>query len=317
LYVLDPHMQPVPPGVPGELFIGGHCVARGYLNRPDLTAERFVPDLFSGSPDDRLYRTGDLARYRPDGVLEYLGRRDDQVKLRGYRIELGEVEAVLLRHPEIREAAVVVEDDQARGKHLAAYVVPERTPGPDTGELRRLLASALPPYMLPATFALLDELPLSANGKVNRGALAACGQPQPARSSAYVEPRTETERRLADIWAVVLGVPRVGVHDNFFELGGHSLLATRLVSRIRDELRIELPLPALFEAPTVAELAPTLTQAAGVGRFPVDQPIPRLDRASEAELVDLDRLSDAEVDALLARSLGLGDDPQLDRERMP
>ena len=321
LYVLDRHLQPVPIGIPGELFIGGHGVARGYLNRPDLTAERFIPDPFSASPGARLYKTGDFARYRSDGVLEYLGRRDDQVKIRGYRIELGEVEAVLLRHPDVREAAVVVREDEARGKELAAYLVPRQDPATSVDELRRFLRDVLPDYMVPSTFAFLSTLPLTANGKVDRRALAVLDRVLPPPSPSHVAPRTETEEFLAQIWVDLLGVVGVGIHDNFFELGGHSLLATQVVSRLREKLQIELPVRMVFEAPTVADLALRIAQAEGEQGLAADLPIPRIGRTTGFEdLADPDQLSDSEVDAMLREATGsFGDELlafQIDDERL-
>ncbi|HEV3051001.1 MAG TPA: amino acid adenylation domain-containing protein, partial [Longimicrobium sp.] len=246
LYVLDPARRPVPIGVPGELYVGGAGVARGYLNRAELTAERFVDDPFAPG---RLYRTGDRVRWMADGTLEYLGRLDEQVKIRGFRIELGEIEVRLAEHPEVREAVVLAREDVPGDRRLVAYVV-----GAARAEaLRAHMRQSLPEYMVPAAFVPLDRLPLTANGKVDRKAL-----PAPELGSAedrYVAPRTPVEEVLAGIWAEVLRLERVGVEESFFELGGHSLLATRVVSRVRDVFAIELPLRALFEGPTVAELA--------------------------------------------------------------
>ncbi len=256
IYLLDHRLQPVPVGVPGELFIGGVGLARSYLNRPELTAEKFIPHPFSAEPGARLYRTGDLARYRPDGNLEFLGRIDDQAKIRGFRVEPGEVEAVLREHPTVREGAVVVREIVPGEKRLVAYVVPARELAPPVGELRGFLKEKLPEYMVPSAFVVLDALPLTPNGKVDRRALPAPDyQSRPELGGTFVAPGTPVEETLAGIWAEVLGLERVGVHDDFFELGGHSLLATRVVSRLRDALRVELPLRCLFETPTVAELA--------------------------------------------------------------
>jgi len=253
LYLLDPALFPVPVGVPGELYIGGEGVVRGYLRRPDLTAEKFVPDPF-GNNGGRLYKTGDLARYRADGNIEFLGRIDHQVKIRGFRIELGEVEARLLQHVDVHEAVALAREDNSGNRQLIAYLVgnPGGSPEPDT--LRDHLKATLPDYMLPNAFVFLDRMPLSANGKLDRKALPApdfCGQLQ----KQYVEPRTETEQILADIWAEVLDLERVGVKDNFFELGGHSLLATQLVSRLCRKFNIELPLKAIFEDGTIEKIA--------------------------------------------------------------
>ncbi len=258
LYVLDPHGEPVPAGVPGELFIGGEGVARGYLERPDLTAERFVPDPFSAEPGARLYRTGDRVRRLADAGLEVLGRMDFQVKIRGFRIETGEVEAVLTDHPAVREAFVMAREDAPGDRRLAAYVVGEGARGPDVEVLRAWLRGRLPDYMVPADWVVLEALPLTSNGKTDRAAL-----PAPDASAAereYAAPRTAVEEVLADIWRDVLGVERVGVHDDFFALGGHSLLATRVVTRTRRMLHAELPLRVLFETPTVAGLAAALAR---------------------------------------------------------
>ncbi len=262
VYVLDDRLQPVPIGVPGELYIGGEGLARGYLNQPALTAERFIPHPFRSGA--RLYRTGDWVRYLPDANLEFLGRRDQQVKVRGFRVELGEVEAALRGYPDIHEAVATVREDTPGDKRLVAYVVTDKPP--PVSEWRHFLQVRLPDYMVPSTFVALAALPLTANGKVDQSAL-----PMPAvtRETAAVAPHTEDERRLADIFAEVLHLPQVGIYDNFFELGGHSLLATQAVSRIRDIMHAAVPLHVFFEAPTVAELAPRL------GARSASQPIPR------------------------------------------
>jgi amino acid adenylation domain-containing protein len=250
-YVADRWGTSVPAGVPGELFLGGAGLARGYLGRPELTAERFVPDSWADTPGERLYRTGDLARYRADGALEYLGRLDHQVKVRGFRIELGEIEERLARVPGVNRTVVVVREDHPGDRRLVAYAVAQ--PGSTLlwSEVRRVLAHGLPEYMLPSALVVLETLPLTPNGKVDRRAL-----PAPERWAAVeMAPRTPVEELVAEIWADVLGVERVGVEASFFDLGGHSLLATRVISRLRTTLGIELPLRALFEQPTVAGLA--------------------------------------------------------------
>ena len=257
LYILDQHLSPVPIGVPGELWIGGDGLARGYRGRPDLTEERFRRDPFDPDGRRRIYRTGDVARYRPDGEVEYLGRADHQVKVRGYRIELGEIETVLERHPDLREAVVVVRQGSGGQAELVAYTVAEHDERVSAEELRIHLKRSLPDFMVPAAFVSLQRFPQTPNGKVDRLALPAPEQGSRA-SAQYVEPQTDAERELAALWAALLGVERVGREDNFFSLGGHSLLATKLVSRIREHLGTELPLRALFEAPTIAELGAVL-----------------------------------------------------------
>ncbi|MEW5927432.1 MAG: non-ribosomal peptide synthase/polyketide synthase, partial [Gemmatimonadota bacterium] len=274
VYVLDAGGGPAPTGFPGEMFVGGPGVARGYLGRPELTAERFVPDPFSGEAGARLYRSGDRARWSARGELEYLGRLDAQVKVRGFRIEPGEIEAALLAHPGVREAAVLAREDAPGDRRLAGYVVPAAGPV-DAAELRGWLRGRLPEYMVPAAFVALETLPLTANGKLDRRALPA---PERLEAEGFAAPRTPTEEVLAGIWAEVLGVDRVGAHTGFFDLGGHSLLATRVVSRVREAFGVELPLRALFEAPTVAGLAARVDAAAREGggvQAPPLVPVPR------------------------------------------
>ncbi|HSN85605.1 MAG TPA: amino acid adenylation domain-containing protein, partial [Thermoanaerobaculia bacterium] len=271
LLVLDPGLWPAPIGVPGELAVGGAGLARGYLNRPELTAERFVPDPFSGHPGARLYRSGDLGRFLPDGDIEYLGRIDHQVKIRGFRIELGEIEAALTALAGIREA-VVVAREEGSDRRLVAYLTGEQIAAE---ELRLSLRERLPDYMVPAAFVRLDALPLTPNGKVDRKALPA---PEQTRLEAdYVAPRTPVEEALAGLWTDLLGIERIGAADHFFDLGGHSLLATRLMAAIRDVFRVDLPLRLLFERPTVEKLAEAITEAgvAGVSLADPVVPLPR------------------------------------------
>ncbi len=255
LYVLDAQLRPVPIGVAGELYIGGAGLARGYLNRPGLTAERFVPDPFSDRPGARIYRTGDLARWRSDGRLEYLGRLDHQVKIRGHRIELGEIESVLAVQPGVRQAVVVAREEPSGGSRLVAYLVPHDGAAPTVAALRTALGSALPDYMIPSAFVVRESFPLTPNGKLDRAALPAPEWDHSSAAARFVSPRDPVEETIAAAWSAVLGLPRVGVDDNYFELGGHSLLATQIVARVRDAFGVEVPLRALFEAPTVAGLA--------------------------------------------------------------
>src|SRR6185369_13357591 len=220
--LLDGRLQPVLPGVTGELCLGGEGLARGYFGRPDLTAERFVPDPYAERPGERLYRTGDLARHRADGALEFLGRIDNQVKVRGFRIELGEVEAALLSLPGVRDAAAAVHAGPG-GSRLIAYLVPEAVAQPPSGELRRALKDRVPEHMVPSLLVWLETIPRSATGKVDRRALPDPGPERLAPAGSYVAPRDEAEEQLAAIWAEVLHVAQVGIHDNFFELGGDSI----------------------------------------------------------------------------------------------
>jgi acyl carrier protein len=297
LFILGKHLDLLPVGVVGELYIGGVGLARGYLNRPELTAEKFIKNPFD--PHSRLYKTGDLARYLPDGNIEYLGRIDNQVKIRGFRIELGEIEAVLAQHPDVQEAVVIAREDEPR---LVAYVVsdliPTRIPyqseclvkyddhlvpvqtadictagallegsmsfekGKDSlrDKLRHALKEKLPNYMVPSDFILLMSLPLTPSGKIDRRALSQLSVYHLSEKT-FIAPRTPKEELLAGIWAEVLGVERVGVHDNFFDLGGHSLLAVKLMARIGQQFGKKLPLSTLVEGPTIEQLATVLNQS--------------------------------------------------------
>ena len=270
--ILDPHMQPVPIGVPGELYVGGGGVARGYLNRPDLTAERFLPDPFSSLPGARLYKTGDLARYQPDGTIEYLGRLDQQVKVRGFRIELGEIEAALLLHPDVHEALVLARDERSGESRLVAYVVPKQGKSPSANELRRAVALQIPDYMIPSAFVLMDAMPLTANGKVDRRALPEPHAVQSERATSFVAPEGLLQLQLAQIWEEILDVRPVGTTDDFFALGGHSLLAVRLIDRIMEVFGQNIPLATLFAGATIEHLEEILLQGKDEGpRLPVVQ----------------------------------------------
>jgi hypothetical protein len=254
-WVLGRDLDLVPARVPGELCIGGAGVARGYLDRPELTAERLVPHPFSAVPGARLYRSGDSARWLPDGSVEFLGRVDSQIKIRGFRIEPGEIEAALGRHQQVRQAVVLALDGEPGQKQLVAYVVPSGPEPPDDAELRSFLKQRLPDYMVPALFVPLAELPLTANGKVDRRSLPVPDWGRSRARSARQPPRTAAEEMLAAIWREVLRLPVVGAFDDFFAIGGHSLLATQVVARLRAAVGVELPLRAIFETPTLAELA--------------------------------------------------------------
>jgi amino acid adenylation domain-containing protein len=285
--LLDRGLGPVPVGVPGELCLAGHGLARGYRGRPELTAERFVPDPF-GQPGDRLYRTGDLARRLPGGEIEFLGRIDHQVKIRGFRIELGEIETALVRHPAVREATVLTRADSGGGTQLLAYVAARPEEAPAARDLRQFLMKTLPDYMIPSAFVVLDALPLTAHGKVDRKALPMPESPR-SDAEAFVGPRTPVEEKLAAIWSEILGVERIGARDDFFLLGGHSLSATRILSRVRDSLGVNLSLAVVFETPTVQGMAAAVSAAEPSG--PTIHEDPFLARAAG--------LSDGDLDALL------------------
>lgn len=254
-YVLGPNMTLVPIGVPGELYIGGAGLARGYVGRPDLTADRFVPDPYSGIPGARLYRTGDRVRWLPDGQLEFLGRVDRQVKVRGYRIEPGEIEAALTALPAVKESVVQLREDTPGQQRLVAYVTP-RAAAVEPAHLRGELARQLPEYMLPAAFVTLDALPMTPNGKVDREALPA---PVTVVAPVAQPPVNDTERVVAGIWGDVLGLRHVSRHTSFFDLGGHSLQLLQVHSRLRERFGPDLTIVDLFKHPTVSALAQRLT----------------------------------------------------------
>jgi amino acid adenylation domain-containing protein len=267
IYILDAFLNPVPVGVSGELYIGGVSLARGYLNRPDLTAEKFIRDPFAANPEARLYKSGDLARFLPDGNIEYLGRTDQQVKIRGFRVELGEIENALVAHPAVRQAAVIVREDDSSQKWLVAYVVANEE-NPSIPELRKYLAKSLPEYMVPARFSFVPTLPHTPSGKIDRKALPS-SFPEHHDSAGKVAPRNGTEALLAAIFQHVLSLDSVSVLDDFFELGGHSLLAGRLLSKINEATGRQIPLAALFRGATVESLAQLIEHGADVSSDPV------------------------------------------------
>ena len=258
LYVLDRQLQPVPIGVPGELYIGGVGLARGYFNRPDLTAEKFIPNPFGNKPGSRLYKTGDLVRYLSDGNLEFLGRIDNQVKVRGFRVEPGEIEWVLREHTAIQDAVVTTQDDASGNKRLIAYVVLKDKTSAIASKLRDFLKQRLPDYMLPAAFVTLNELPLTPSSKVDRQALPKPDSTRQEPAGTFVPPRDDLEDQLSSIWTEILGIQPIGIKDNFFNLGGHSLLGLRLFAKIEQTFNKKLPLTALFQAPTVEQQASLL-----------------------------------------------------------
>ena len=260
IYILDHNLQPVPIGVPGELYIGGDGLARGYLNRPELTKEKFISNPFKKTEGSRLYKTGDLARYLPDGNIEFLGRVDNQVKIRGFRIELDEIEKLLIQHPDVKQAAVIAREDIPGDKRLLAYVVLNQKPEAIVTTLKNLLQENLPQYMIPGVFVVLDSLPLTPNGKVDRQNLPVCDRTRPDLEESFVAPRNPIEEKLAAIWADLLGFEQIGVNDNFFNLGGHSLIVAQILSRVRDSFQVELSFANIFANPTVAGLASVIQQ---------------------------------------------------------
>ncbi|NUS81544.1 MAG: amino acid adenylation domain-containing protein [Streptomyces sp.] len=290
IYILNSALQPVPPGVAGELYVGGDGVGRGYFGRTDLTATRFVPDPFSGVPGARLYRSGDLTRYRPDGTIEIVGRSDHQVKVRGFRVELGEVGEALRGHPDVEDVLVIVHDKAPGDRHLVAYASVAAGRWPTSGEtrptweretrarLRDHLRGRLPGFMIPSAIVLLESMPLNSNGKLNRRGLPSPEQELSAQVGGGAEPRTPTEEIIGGIWSAVIGLGGIGVHDNFFSIGGHSLLATQVLARIRTDLGAELPVRAIYESPTIAGLAERAEASlrSGTPTTPPIVPLPRV-----------------------------------------
>ena len=260
MYLLDAHLQPVPIGVSGELYIGGDGLARGYLNRPELTAERFIPHPFSSNSGDRLYKTGDLARYRSDGTIEHLGRLDFQVKIRGYRIELGEIEAVLNQHPAVQQAVVVAREDVPGDKRLVAYLVMKKGLDTTVEDLKHHVTKQVPAYMVPSVFMILDAMPLTPNGKVDRGAFPVPESSRYSSNDSFVVPTLPLHGQLVQIWEELLDARPIGTRDNFFDLGGHSLLAARLVNRIEQDWGKKIPLNTLLADATIERLAEVIMQ---------------------------------------------------------
>jgi acyl carrier protein len=290
VYILDQRLQPVPIGVAGELCIGGTGLAQGYLNQPQQTAERFVPHPFSKDSSARIYRTGDLARFLPDGNVEFLGRIDHQVKIRGFRVEPAEVEALLRQHPSVKQSVIVPYADQSGEKRLAAYVVLANKQT-KVEEFRAFLMEKLPEYMIPSAFVGLDSLPLTPNGKIDLRALPSPEEAQSKAGREFVTARNPAEEKLVAIWVEVLKLPQVGVNDNFFELGGHSLLATQIISRIRNNFRVQLPLHSFLETPTIAGLAEKISQC----------PASETEEEEMARLLqELEGVSEEEAERLLA-----------------
>ncbi|HET9229001.1 MAG TPA: amino acid adenylation domain-containing protein, partial [Thermoanaerobaculia bacterium] len=285
-YVAGPAQELLPAGLEGELLVGGLGVTRGYLGRPELTAERFVPDAYSGEPGARLYRTGDLVRLLPGGDIQFRGRTDNQVKVRGYRIELGEIEAALRAVDLVRDAVVVTQDARGGGKRLVAWVVPQEGQSPTVGELRSALQSALPDYMVPSVFSFLNELPSTPSGKVDRRAVARM-EADEVRADLGIDfaaPRNHVEEMLAGIWGDLLGMERVGIHDDFFQLGGHSLLVAKLATKVRQAFHVELPMVEVFKKPTIADLAEAVVRAERAKDVPELPPIRRVPRDKPAPL---------------------------------
>jgi amino acid adenylation domain-containing protein len=303
IYLLDEHLNPVPDGAVGELYVGGTPVGRGYVGRPALTAERFIPDPFSAMAGARLYRTGDLCRYRANGEIEFVSRTDDMIKIRGYRIELGEIEAVLLQQPTVREAVVVAREDDAGEKRLVAYVTAAAHATPTAHALRAALQARLPGYMVPTAFVVLGTMPITPNGKIDRRALPAPNFDALA-TEAYRGPRDATEAKLTQIWADTLALERIGIDDDLFALGTHSLMATRICSRTREAFHLDIPIQVIFEEPTIAKMALYITRmqaSAAVSTAGTAIPPIRRGNAYLDDLLDqLEPLAEADTPAFFA-----------------
>ncbi|NEO97867.1 MAG: amino acid adenylation domain-containing protein, partial [Symploca sp. SIO2E9] len=286
MYVLDQHLQPVPIGIPGEMYVGGAGVTRGYLNRSELTAQRFISNPFVDNPQARLYKTGDLARYLANGELEYLGRIDNQVKIRGFRIELGEIEALLTQHPEVWESVVLVREDEPGDKLLVAYAVQQSESSPTAAQLRQFLAAKLPAYMVPNAFVILESLPLTSNGKVNRRALPVPDSDRRELENVFVAPSRTEEKILAAIWTNILGIEQVGIHDNFFALGGDSIRSIQVLSQAKEQGLI-FSVQQLFQYQTIHELVQKLkAQEEDTKKLELTQPFSLIDEADKQQLPD-------------------------------
>ncbi|HEU4507719.1 MAG TPA: amino acid adenylation domain-containing protein, partial [Pyrinomonadaceae bacterium] len=283
VYLLDSNLEPVPIWATGEVYIGGFNVTRGYHNSPELTAEKFIANPFATEHGARLYRTGDLARYLPNGAIEFLGRRDHQVKVRGFRIELGEIEGTLSGHPSVQQSTILVREDEACEGRLIAYFVATGEPRPTADELRRWMDQRLPHYMVPSAFVMLEQMPLTRNGKVDRQALLALDTGH-AELKVFVAPRTIVEEVIAGIWMEILHVAQVSINDSFFEIGGHSLLATQMISRLRAVFQIELPVRRVFEHPTLVELAASVETALKLAEGTLAPPIVAIGRDRDLAL---------------------------------
>jgi amino acid adenylation domain-containing protein len=291
--VLDDAGSPVDYDQVGEVAVRSRFLASGYWRKPDVTSQRFVPQTDGKTETDYLYLSGDLGRLSQDGCLQLLGRKDFQVKIRGFRVDLTEVETVLAGHPQLKHVVVIGQNTQAGNTQIVAYVVPQSDPGPAVPSLRAFLKHKLPDYMIPSTFVFLDALPLMNTGKVDRRALPDTGNRRPELDTFHVPPRTSIEKALSQIWAVTLGIDAVGIHDNFFDLGGHSLAATRVISQVIQTFQLELPLKALFDSPTVAEMAVVITQRGEKKASPKD---------IERILAEVEAISEEEAERGLARS---------------
>jgi acyl-CoA synthetase (AMP-forming)/AMP-acid ligase II/acyl carrier protein len=281
-FILDPHLQLVPVGVPGELHLGGAGLAREYLYRPELTAEKFIPNPFSDNPGDRLYKTGDRVRYLPDGKIAFLGRMDNQVKIRGYRIELGDIETALSQHSEVNQCVASIWEDNTGHNALVSYVVFKDSKKVGIPELRDFLKQKLPEYMIPSLFMEMDEIPLLPNGKTDRKSLPAPEQSRLELETVYIAPQSEVERIIAEVWKQVLRIEQVGLHDNFFDLGGHSLLLIQIHNKFQEVFKKEIPIAEMFRFPTIKALADHLVQEEN-DRVSIQQPIDSIEKLTEGK----------------------------------